>query len=107
MQLHAQLVRLEKKDIGRINAGLERIRLQTRKLELQGKLDEGRARPSWRPSARQWDAEYKVLEAELIALNQAFNRDSVDTSRPAEGREVSVSLGKVVRAFQPNAMGFG
>jgi phosphate transport system permease protein len=33
-ELHAQVVRLEKKDIGRINAGLERIRLQTRKLEL-------------------------------------------------------------------------
>jgi phosphate transport system permease protein len=101
-QLHTQLVRLEKKDIGRINAGLERIRLQTRKLELQGKLDEVN-QAELDAERAQWDAEYKVLETELIALNQAFNRDSV-TLKTADGREVTISLGKVVRAFQPNAM---
>src|SRR3989338_3306281 len=104
-QLHTQLVRLEKKDIGRINAGLERIRLQTRKLELQGKLDDV-AQAELDAERAQWDAEYKVLETELIALNQAFNRDSV-TLKTADGREVTISLGKVVRAFQPNAMGMG
>ena len=102
-QLHKKLVRLEKKDIGRINAGLERIRLQTRKLELQGKLDEV-AQAELDAERAQWDAEYKVLETELIALNQAFNRDSV-TVKTVDGREVTLSLGKVVRAFQPNAMG--
>jgi len=104
-QLHKQLVRLEKKDIGRINAGLERIRLKTRKLELQGKLDEV-AQAELDAERAQWDAEYKVLETELIALNQAFNRDSA-TLKTADGREVTISLGKVVRAFQPNAMGMG
>ncbi|WP_339523702.1 phosphate ABC transporter permease PstA [Pseudomonas sp. EA_35y_Pfl2_R111] len=101
-QLHKNLVRLEKKDIGRINAGLERIRLQTRKLELQGKLDDV-AQAELDAERAQWDAEYKVLETELIALNQAFNRDSV-TLKTVDGREVTISLGKVVRAFQPNAM---
>ncbi|NMY52054.1 MULTISPECIES: phosphate ABC transporter permease PstA [unclassified Pseudomonas] len=104
-QLHTQLVRLEKKDIGRINAGLERIRLQTRKLELQGKLDDV-AQAELDAERAQWDAEYKVLETELIALNQAFNRDSV-TLKTVDGREVTISMGKVVRAFQPNAMGLG
>ena len=104
-QLHKQLVRLEKKDIGRINAGLERIRLQTRKLELQGKLDDV-AQAELDAERAQWDAEYKVLETELIALNQAFNRDSV-TLKTVDGREVTISMGKVVRAFQPNAMGMG
>jgi phosphate transport system permease protein len=104
-QLHKQLVRIEKKDIGRINAGLERVRLQTRKLELQGKLDEV-AKAELAAERAQWDAEYKVLETKLIALNQAFNRDSV-TLRSADGREVTLTLGKVVRAFQPNAMGLG
>ncbi len=101
-QLHDKLERLEKKDIGRINAGLERIRLNTRKLELRGELDEV-ARAELDAERAQWDAEYRVLETELIALNQAFNRDSV-TLRTVEGREVTLSLGKVVRAFQPNAM---
>ena len=104
-KLHKQLVRLEKKDIGRINAGLERVRLQTRKLELQGKLDEV-AQAELNAERAQWDAEYKVLETELIALNQAFNRDSV-TLKSVDGREITITLGKVVRAFQPNAMGLG
>ena len=103
--LHEQLVRIEKKDIGRINAGLERIRLQTRKLELQGKLTEV-AQAELAAERAQWDAEYKVLESKLIALHEAFNRDSV-TLRSADGREITITLGKVVRAFQPNAMGVG
>ena len=37
--LYAQLYKLEKKDIGAINHGLERLRLEGRKLELDGKLD--------------------------------------------------------------------
>ena len=102
-QLHKQLVRLEKKDIGRINSGLERLRLKTRKLELQGKLD-ATAQADLDAERAQWDAEYKVLEEQLIGLNQAFNRDSV-TVKTVDGREVSLSLGKVVRAFRPNAMG--
>ena len=101
-ELHAQVVRLEKRDIGRINAGLERIRLQTRKLELQGKLD-AEAQAELQTDRAQWDAEYKVLETELVALYGAFNRDSA-TVRTADGREVELSLGKVVRAYQPNAM---
>ncbi|MNF44190.1 Phosphate transport system permease protein PstA [compost metagenome] len=101
-ELHAQVVRLEKKDIGRINAGLERIRLQTRKLELQGKLD-AQAQAGLDMDRAQWDAEYKVLETQLVALYAAFNRDSA-TVRTADGREVELSLGKVVRAYQPNAM---
>ncbi|MHA6491932.1 phosphate ABC transporter permease PstA [Pseudomonas borbori] len=100
--LHAQVVRLEKKDIGRINAGLERIRLQTRKLELEGKLD-AEAQADLQADRAQWDAEYKVLEAQLVELYGAFNRDSA-TVRTADGREIELSLGKIVRAFQPNAM---
>ncbi|MDH1263883.1 phosphate ABC transporter permease PstA [Pseudomonas sp. GD03944] len=100
--LHSQVVRLEKRDIGRINAGLERIRLKTRKLELQGELTP-QAQADLDAERAQWDAEYKVLETELVALYQAFNRDSI-TVRSADGREIELSLGKVVRAYQPNAM---
>ncbi len=100
--LHRQIVRLEKKDIGRINAGLERVRLQTRKLELQGTLD-AVAQADLDAERAIWDAEYKVLENQLGALYQAFNRDSIMV-RTTEGREVELSLGKVVRAYRPNAM---
>ncbi|CAH0236781.1 Phosphate transport system permease protein PstA [Pseudomonas sp. Bi70] len=100
--LHGEIVKLEKRDIGRINAGLERVRLQTRRLELDGKLSEA-AQADLAAERARWDAEYKVLEQELNARYQQFNRDSV-TVRSAEGREQEISLGKVVRAYRPNAM---
>ncbi|QLF95057.1 phosphate ABC transporter permease PstA [Pseudomonas sp. ABC1] len=100
--LHAKIVHLEKVDIGRINHGLERLRLKTRKLELDGRLD-AIVQAELDAERDAWHAEYKVLEAELTALYQTFNRDSM-TVRTADGHALEVSLGKVVRAFQPNAM---
>ncbi len=101
-QLHAQISRIEKVEIGRINHGLERLRLKTRKLELDDRLDAA-AQADLDAERAQWDAEYRVLEDKLIALQQQFNRDSI-TVRTADGREQEITLGKVVRAFQPNAM---
>ena len=101
-ELHSEISRIEKRDIGRINAGLERVRLQTRRLELDGKLTDA-AQADLAAERARWDAEYKVLERELNARYEQFNRDSV-TVRSAEGREQEISLGKVVRAYRPNAM---
>ena len=101
-QLHAQISRIEKVEIGRINHGLERLRLKTRKLGLDDRLDTA-AQADLDAERAQWDAEYRVLEDKLVALQQQFNRDSI-TVRTADGREQEITLGKVVRAFQPNAM---
>nr|WP_181418780.1 phosphate ABC transporter permease PstA [Pseudomonas alcaligenes] len=102
-QLHAQLVRLEKKDIGRINHGLEQLRLESRGLELEGRLD-ATAQADLDARRAELDAQYKGLEAELIDLNQQLARDSV-VVKTADGREQEIALSKVVRAYQPNAMG--
>ncbi|MEE4460976.1 phosphate ABC transporter permease PstA [Azotobacter chroococcum] len=102
-ELHGQLARLEKKDIGRINHGLERLRLKTRALELDGALDAA-AQADLAAERAQWDAKYRELEGRLVALQQEFNRDSM-LVRTTDGREQEISLGKVVRAYQPNAMG--
>ncbi|WP_313450474.1 phosphate ABC transporter permease PstA [Stutzerimonas kunmingensis] len=101
-ELHTQISRIEKVEIGRINHGLERLRLKTRKLELDDRLDAA-AQADLDAERAQWDAEYRVLEDKLVALQQQFNRDSI-TVRTADGREQEITLGKVVRAFQPNAM---
>lgn len=101
-ELHSEIVKLEKRDIGRINAGLERVRLQTRKLELDNALTDA-AQADLAAERARWDGEYKQLEAELNARYQQFNRDSM-TVRSADGREQEISLGKVVRAYRPNAM---
>jgi len=100
--LHGQLSQVEKVEIGRINHGLERLRLKTRKLELDGRLDAA-AQAELDAERAEWDAEYRVLEQELIALQQQFNRDSI-TVRTVDGREQQISMGKVVRAYRPNAM---
>ncbi len=101
-ELHTQISRIEKVEIGRINHGMERLRLKARQLELHDKLDAA-AQADLDAERAQWDAEYRVLEDKLVALQQQFNRDSI-TVRTADGREQEISLGKVVRAFQPNAM---
>jgi len=101
-ELHAQIAELEKVDIGRINHGLERLRLRTRQLELGGRLD-ATAQADLDAERAEWDAQYKALESELVALNQQFSRDSM-TVRTADGREMQINLGKVVRAYQPNDM---
>ena len=55
-------MRLEKKDIGRINHGLERLRLESRKLELDGRLDAA-AQADLDARRAELDAQYKGLES--------------------------------------------
>lgn len=101
--LHAEIVSLEKGAIGRINHGLERLRLKARKLELEGRLDAA-AQADLDAERAQWDAEYRALEARLISLQQELRRDSLKV-RTADGREQEIGLEKIVHAYQPNAMG--
>ncbi len=100
--LHAEVMRLEKGAIGRINHGLERLRLKTRKLELEGRLDAA-AQADLDAERAQWDAEYRALETQLIDLQQQLRRDSLKV-RTADGRELEIDLEKIVHAYQPNAM---
>jgi phosphate transport system permease protein len=101
--LASELNGLEKKDIGAINHGIERLRLHKRKLELDGKLDAA-AQADMDSERAELDARYKAIEGRLTGLHEAFNRDSL-TARDANGKEVEISVGKVVHAYQPNAMG--
>ncbi|KPY11302.1 Phosphate transport system permease protein PstA [Pseudomonas savastanoi pv. phaseolicola] len=102
-KLADELYILEKKDIGAINHGIERLRLQARKLELNGRLDAA-AQADMAAERAELEARYKVIEGRLDGLHEAFDRDSL-TARDGNGKEIELSLGKVVRAYQPNAMG--
>lgn len=102
-KLADELNGLEKKDIGAINHGIERLRLHKRKLELDGKLNAA-AQADMDSERAELDARYQAIEGRLDSLHQAFNRDSL-TARDANGKEVVISIGKVVHAYQPNAMG--
>lgn len=102
-KLAAQLKTLEKVDIGAVNAGLERIRLHGRKLELAGQLD-ATAQADMESERAELNARYQDIEARLSDLHAQFNRDSL-TARDANGKELEIGIGKVVHAYQPNAMG--
>jgi phosphate transport system permease protein len=102
-RLAKELYQLEKKDIGAINHGIERLRLQARKLELQGELD-AEAQADMASERAELDIRYKAIESQLTSLHEAVERDSL-TARDANGKEVEISLGKVVHAYQPNSMG--
>ena len=103
--LYDQLYQLEKKDIGGINHELERLRLKERRLQLHDELDAA-AQADLAAARAELQGRYREDEGKLAELRQQFSRDSV-VMRDAGGRETEISLGKLVHAYQPNAMGFG
>ncbi|UCE88310.1 MAG: phosphate ABC transporter permease PstA [Pseudomonadota bacterium] len=102
LDLHDQSKRIEKKEIGEINYGLERLRLRERRLELDGKLTPERSKALARDRAT-LGADYAALQTRLSDLYQQSGRDSF-TATVQDGREVEVPLSKVVRVTLPNAM---
>lgn len=100
--LHEQIRHIEKDEIGAINYQLEELRLEERRLELEGVQDQ----QAWDELARareQLQGRYDVLRAQLAGLYEDIKRDSL-TAVVSDGREVEIPLAKVVRVFQPNAM---
>lgn len=102
-KLASDLQTLEKKDIGAINHGLERLRLHSRKLELEGKLD-ATAQADIESERAELNNRYKAIEERLGNLHRDFARDSM-VARDGSGREVEINLSKIVHAYQPNGMG--
>jgi len=102
-RLHDEIKEIEKSEIGSINYRIERLRLKERGLELKGKktpeavakLDEQRA---------ELQEEYRVLEQRLVDIYKEINRDSL-TAEVQTGQLVEIPLDKIVKAYQPNAMG--
>ncbi len=102
LDIHHQIKVIEKGEIGRINHGLERQRLKERRLELEGKLD-ARKKADIEAVRAELQADYKVLQKRLNDLYKEINRDSY-VVEGMDGRTMTVSLEKVVRAYRPNAM---
>lgn len=101
-EITKQIRRIEKNEIGSINYRMERLRLQERRLELQGATDAGAlADISAERAALQ--AEYEKLQGRLLALHEQIRRDSL-SAEVMDGRTVTIPLANVVRAYQPNAM---
>ncbi|HEY9149991.1 MAG TPA: phosphate ABC transporter permease PstA, partial [Gammaproteobacteria bacterium] len=105
LELHKRIKRLEKRDIGRINRDLERLRLDERSLELQDPPAAVRNAEEQRIEERRavLDAEYAVLRQELDLLYTETKRDSL-RMRMSNDQEVDINLATIVRVTAPNAM---
>ncbi|MGZ8162680.1 MAG: phosphate ABC transporter permease PstA [Methylobacter sp.] len=97
-----EIAHLEKKEIGAINYGLERLRLKQKKLELENRLDDG-AKQQIAAEKAGYEEQYKQYQAQLAELYQKIRRDSL-VAKTENGSTLEIPLAKVVRAFQPNTM---
>jgi phosphate transport system permease protein len=88
--------------IGDINYGMERLRLDQRRLELDNQLTPFR-QAELDAKRGLLDQRYEGLQQQLIDLYTDFERDSI-MAQTMSGAEVEINLSKIVRAFRPNGM---
>ncbi|WP_420538313.1 phosphate ABC transporter permease PstA [Methylotuvimicrobium alcaliphilum] len=102
LSVYKQIQRLEKKEIGAVNYGLERLRLKQRRLELNEQWDEA-AKQLLAAERGEYERQYREYQTELQALYKTINRNSL-VVKASDGREVDMPLAKLVRIYRPNTM---
>lgn len=103
-ELRERVRELQHDTVGSINYELEQLRLDQRRLELDNALTQDRVAELERRRA-ELDARYTGLQQELGVLYTQTNRDSY-VVEIQDGSMVELPLANVVRAYQPNLMGF-
>jgi phosphate transport system permease protein len=104
--LHQQITRIERVEIGSINADIEQVRLKIRAFEMdnpsskrqRGQIDDLKAQVAAAESR------YQEKTVELEALRTQFDEYSV-LMVDANGREKQIPVGQIIRALRPNEMG--
>ncbi|HEC59569.1 hypothetical protein LCGC14_1246650 [marine sediment metagenome] len=104
--LVAKIKEIEKNEIGKINHGLEELRLQKRQDELDGVAEGSLAYQQIEEERKQWNVQYQGLQKQLADLYAELNRDQIMV-KISDGREVELPLAKVVDVYRPNAMNVG
>ena len=97
-----EINRLEKKEIGKVNFGLEKLRLKQKKLQLEN-LWNATAEQQIASERANYEVEYKQYQEQLSGLYQKIRRDSL-VAKTSNGSLLEIPLSKVVRVYQPNAM---
>jgi len=107
LALNNEIQRIERREVGRINTAIERLRLDERSLDLQNISGAARQDEEARiASELQFhDGEYAVLRDELDALYRSAQRDSL-RMRASDGNETSIVMQQVVRVTAANDMSF-
>lgn len=97
-----QMKAIEKGEIGEINYGIEKLRLQERKWQLQGELDDAK-RAELQAQRDAFEQRYAKVSEQLDVLKQAAARDSA-VFTTVTGQEVTLPVEKIVHAIMPNDM---
>jgi len=107
-ELAEQIQRIEDQEIGRINKGLEELRLIERGLDYNNVVGSERSEAMAELDARraELDADYEVLRQERNRLQQEARR-GVLVLRTANDENVSVAVVDIIKASRNNAMGLG
>lgn len=100
--IYSRIHHLERGAIGAVNYQLEQLRMRERRLELRGQ-DTPENLAQLEAEREILQQQYKVLEAELMALYEPFRRD-VLVMETADGQLKEINFADIVRAYQPNTM---
>ena len=100
-ELRQRKYQLEKSDIGAINYQIEQLRLEQRRLELEGEFDAAAERRLQEERAL-LNEQFSELSALLSALQASLHRDRMRV-RIAGGEEVELNMAEVTRVLQPNS----
>ena len=103
LDLFAEINRLEKKEIGAVNYGLERLRLKQKSLQLKN-LWNAEAEKELAAEKSDYETQYKQYQSQLSGLYQKLRQDSL-VLKTASGDEQEIPFAKIVRIYQPNKMG--
>jgi phosphate transport system permease protein len=100
-RVYAEIKRIESKEIGAINYAQEQIRLELRKLELEG-IRDGPVVQRRRQEIEALQRQYEEQTATLATLRHSLTASVVVTAM--RGMEKDLPLSQVVRAYRPNLM---
>jgi phosphate transport system permease protein len=103
LEIFEEIYRIENDEIGDINYAVERLRLQQRRLELDGE-DTPANLAELEAQRETLDARYLELQLELNGLYEEIGRDSA-VFVAANGQETEIEFSEIVFAYQPNTLG--
>lgn len=95
---------LQKTHIGAINYNIERTRLKERKYKLDNELTDDLAK-ELNSEVATLQAEYKVLEAELMGLREEIARDQL-VVRAMDGQKVTINFEHILKVTYNNKLNF-
>ena len=104
-ELRDRIREIEKGAIGAINYRMEQVRLDQRRLALDGRTEasDPEAHAGIVQRRKELEAEYAGLQGELTGLYTEIQRDAL-VVRIVTGEDVEIPLSKIVRGYRPNAM---